>query len=76
MQKKADIFLEKLIRTDEASELYLNINGRKISFKIKDLNVYNVLAAIAVLNILKIDLKKIKTILKNLELSEEEAKNI
>ena len=56
--KKADIFLEKLIRTDEASELYLNINGRKISFKIKDLNVYNVLAAIAVLNILKIDLKK------------------
>ena len=60
MQKKADIFLEKLIRTDEASELYLNINGRKISFKIKDLNVYNVLAAIAVLNILKIDLKKSK----------------
>ncbi len=74
IQKKADIFLEKLIRTDESSELYLNINGRKISFKIKDLNVYNVLAAIAVLSILKIDLKKIKTILKNLELSEGRGK--
>ena len=56
-KKKADIFLEKLIRTEETSELYLNINGRKILFNIKDLNVYNVLAAIAVLNVLKIDLK-------------------
>jgi UDP-N-acetylmuramyl pentapeptide synthase len=46
----------------------------KIDFEIKDLNLYNVLASIAVLKELKIDLQKVKHKLKHLESSEGRGK--
>ena len=56
------------------SKIYLNIDGHKIDFEIKDLNLYNVLASIAVLKELKIDLQKVKHKFKHLESSEGRGK--
>ena len=50
------------------------VNNKKFSFEIGDLNIYNVLASIAVLKELNIDLNKVKEKFKNLEPSEGRGK--
>ena len=72
--KESNIHLIKIIKKSDLSKIYLNIDGHKIDFEIKDLNLYNVLASIAVLKELKIDLQKIKHKLKHLESSEGRGK--
>ena len=72
--KESNIHLIKIIKKNDLSKIYLNIDGHKIDFEIKDLNLYNVLASIAVLKELKIDLQKIKHKLKHLESSEGRGK--
>ena len=54
-------------------KLYVKFNHHKLDFMIKDLNIYNVLA-LAVLKELKLNLNKIKTVLKNIEPSEGRGK--
>ena len=72
--KESNIHLRKIIKKNDLSKIYLNIDGHKIDFEIKDLNLYNVLASIAVLKELKIDLQKVKHKLKHLESSEGRGK--
>ena len=50
--------------------LNIRINGKKFKFKIKDVNIHNVLASIAVLLNLKIDFKNRLSIFQKLEPSE------
>ena len=57
--KKSDICLKKIINKKETSKNFVKINKKVINFQIKDLNIYNILASLAVLNELKIDLSKI-----------------
>ena len=57
--KKSDICLKKIINKKETSKIFVKINKKVINFQIKDLNIYNILASLAVLNELKIDLSKI-----------------
>ena len=49
MQKKADIFFKKLIRKkgNGLQKALLKYKSNNKSFKIKDLNIYNVLASIS-----------------------------
>ena len=72
--KESNIHLIKIIKKNGLSKIYLNIDGHKIDFEIKDLNLYNVLASIAVLKELKIDLQKVKHKFKHLESSEGRGK--
>ena len=72
--KESNIHLIKIIKKNDLSKIYLNIDGHKIDFEIKDLNLYNVLASIAVLKELKIDLQKVKHKFKHLESSEGRGK--
>mgnify|MGYP001249332257 FL=1 len=72
--KKADIQLKKIIKKGVFSKIFININNKIIDLEIRDLNIYNVLASIAVLKVLKIDINKIKVKLKNFESPEGRGK--
>ncbi len=72
--KKSDIFLKRIIKKKKNSKIFIKINNRLINLEIKDLNIHNVLASIAVLKELKIDINKVKAKFKNFELSEGRGK--
>ena len=72
--KKADVQIKKIIKKSNNSRIFISINNKIIDFKIRDLNIYNVLASIAVLKVLKIDINKIKVKLKNFESPEGRGK--
>ena len=72
--KKSDIQIKKIIKKGKYSKISINIINRIIDLEIRDLNIYNVLASIAVLSVLKIDIKKIKAKIKNFESPEGRGK--
>ena len=72
--KKSNILLKKISGKNENKKIFVNVNNNNFDFEFSDINVYNVLASIAVLNELKIDLKKIKSFIKNLQPSEGRGK--
>ena len=72
--KKSDVRIKKIIKKGHYSKIFINVNNKIIDLEIRDLNIYNVLASIAVLKVLKIDIKKIKAKLKNFESPEGRGK--
>ena len=72
--KKSDICLKKIINKKETSKIFVKINKKVINFQIKDLNIYNILASLAVLNELKLICQKLTLKILNPLLGEE--KNI
>ena len=72
--KKSDICLKKIIKKNQSSTVLIKFYNKSISFKINDLNIYNILASLAVLKELNIDVNKIKSIFKNIEPSEGRGK--
>ncbi len=72
--KKSDICLKKIIKKRKISKIFIKIHNELINLKIKDLNIHNVLASIAVLKELKIDIDRAKTKFKNFELPEGRGK--
>jgi len=72
--RKSDVRLNKIEKKGETSKIFININNQAIDLKVADLNMYNVLASIAVLKELKIDISKIKTKFKNFESPEGRGK--
>ena len=71
---KSDVRIEKITKKNGFRKIILIVNNKKFSFEIGDLNIYNVLASIAVLKELNIDLNKVKEKFKNLEPSEGRGK--
>ncbi len=57
--KDSDVRIKKIIRKNDKSKVFIYVDDNLINFVIKDLNIYNVLASIAILNALRIDYKKI-----------------
>ena len=51
--------LERYKRKIIFSKFFINVKNKKIDFEIKDLNVHNVLASLAVLYELNFDFKKV-----------------
>ena len=72
--KESDICLKKIINSRNSSRLFINFDKQSINFEIGDLNIYNVLASIAVLKVLKINFNKIKSKLINFEPSDGRGK--
>jgi len=72
--KKSDVRIKKIIKNGHYSKIFINVNNKIIDLEIRDLNIYNVLASIAVLKVLKIGIKKIKAKLKNFESPEGRGK--
>ena len=71
---RSDIFLKRIIKRKNFSKAVINIDDQAVDFEIKDQNIYNVLASVAILKELKVDIQKIKKKFKNLELSEGRGK--
>ena len=65
--KKSNVRLKSIIKKNKRLKVFINIDNQIIDFEIKDLNIYNVLASIAVLKEFKIDISRIKTKFKNFE---------
>ena len=66
--KKSDVKLIKILKKEgNTSKVLINIFKEKIDCEIKDLNIYNVLASLALLKQLKLSIPKIKSNFKNLE---------
>ncbi len=72
--RKADVRIKKFIKKGSKSKILISYNNRIIDLEIKDLNIYNVLAAISVLNELKIDITKVKTKFKKFDSPEGRGK--
>ena len=72
--KRSDIEIKKIIKKGDSSKIFINVNNKIIDLEIRDLNIHNVLASIAVLKVLKIDIDKIKSKLKNFESPEGRGK--
>ena len=72
--KKSNVRIKKIIQKGNSSKIFININNQIIDLEIRDLNIYNVLASIAVLKALKININKIKEKIKNYESPEGRGK--
>ena len=66
--------MKKIINKNGYSKVYIEVDKRKINFKIRDLNIYNVLATISVLKELKINFFTLLNKFKSLESSEGRGK--
>ena len=64
------------LKKENKSIIFIKIDNQTIDFEIKDLNIYNILASLAVLKVLKINFSKIKNKFKNQGHLKEEVKNI
>ncbi len=65
ISKKADINLLKSRAYKNNKIIFVNINGVKISLKIKNTNIYNVLSTLAVLSKFDLNFKKFASIMKD-----------
>ena len=72
--KDSNVLLKKVINKNENLKIIVKIKNQTLDFELKDINIHNVLACLATLSVLKIDIKKIKSKLKNLEASEGRGK--
>ena len=73
--KKSDIRIKKISINGKISRILVNLKAQKFNFEIKDLNIKNVLAAIAVLKELKFKISEFKSKFKKLESPEGRGKN-
>ena len=72
--RKSDIFPLKIVKGNSFTKLFLQVINEKIYLEIKNINIHNILASLAVIKTLNLKLKKIKNIFKNLEASEGRGK--
>ena len=63
--KDSDVCIEKTLNKNKKLIVFIKIKKQKINFEIKDINIYNVLASLAVLKTLEIDFLKLLTKFKN-----------
>ena len=59
--KDSDVRIEKIVSKESRSKVFINAKKMRINFEISDINIYNVLASLAVLEALKIDFLKVLT---------------
>ena len=72
--KKSNIYLVKLRKLNNENLITVNIKNKIIKLKIKNVNIYNILASLAVLTHLNLDIRKIIKKLRNFEPSDGRGK--
>ncbi len=60
MSKKSDVFPISIIKKNKTSKLKIKVDQKVIRLKVKNLNIYNILASLALLNRLNLNLDKIR----------------
>ena len=59
--KDSDVRIEKIVNKENKSKVFISTKKMRINFEIRDINIYNVLASLAVMEELKIDFLKVLT---------------
>ncbi len=72
--RKSNVCLKKIFKKRNKSKIRLNVDNKNIDLQIGDLNINNILASVAVLKELKIDILKTKNSFRHLESSEGRGK--
>ena len=72
--KKSNIFPLSVVQCKNSTKITLKVNNKKIDLETKNVNIYNVLASLAVINELNLSLNNIKKIYKNFEPTEGRGK--
>ena len=72
--KRSNIRVSKVIKKNNFAKMQIEINNQKINLEIGDINIHNVLASLAVLKELKIDILKVKNSFKNFQSPEGRGK--
>ncbi len=65
--RESNILLKKINEKNGNSKIFVNIDNHSLIYEFRDINIYNILASLAALHALKIDIKKIKSLIKNLQ---------
>ena len=69
MHKESDVRLVKIFRKKNSSRVIIKMNNQLLDFEIRDLNIHNVLATLAILSFLKVDITDLGEKFKSLESS-------
>ena len=72
--KNSDVFPIKIIKKNNSSEIFLKIKDQKLNLEIKNINIYNVLASLAVIHEFNLNLDHIKKTFKFSEPTEGRGK--
>ncbi len=65
--RESNILLKKINEKNGNSKIFVNIDNQRLIYEFRDINIYNILASLAVLHALKININKIKLLIKNLQ---------
>ena len=65
--RESNILLKKINEKNGNSKIFVNIDNQSLIYEFRDINIYNILASLAVMHALKINIKKIKSLIKNLQ---------
>jgi MurE/MurF fusion protein len=71
---KSDIILLRIKKNKNLNKIFLKVKNKKIILEIKNINIYNVLASLAVIKELNLSLNNLKKIFRNFEPSEGRGK--
>jgi MurE/MurF fusion protein len=72
--KKSDIFPLRVIKNKNSTKILFKVKNEKIKLEIKNINIYNVLASLAVIKEFNLSLHKIKSNFRNFEPTEGRGK--
>jgi MurE/MurF fusion protein len=72
--KKSDIFPLKIIKSNNFIKIFVKVKNQKINLKIRNINIFNVLASLAVIKALNLNLNSAKKIFTNFEPTEGRGK--
>tara|TARA_B100001057_G_scaffold224214_1_gene224513 strand:+ start:5191 stop:7953 length:2763 start_codon:yes stop_codon:yes gene_type:complete len=73
-KKKSDIRLKKIIKDGNLSKIVITISNQKLSLRVKDSNIFNILSSILILKELGLNILAIKNNFKHIEPSEGRGK--
>ena len=72
--KKSDVYPIRIIKNKNSIKIFVKVKNQKIALDIKDINIYNLLASLAVIKEFSLSLNATKNIFKNYELTEGRGK--
>ncbi len=67
MNKKSDVYPLKILRNESSTKIRIKLKSQFLDLKTKNINIYNILASLALLEELNLNLNKINEYIKNCE---------
>ena len=74
LNKKSDVYPLRITKNKKLIKIFIKVKNQKIALEINDINIYNLLASLTVINECNLNLNETKNIFKNHELTEGRGK--